>query len=174
VTGGSALTVPWGSPTLDVQEVGTVTFSFTDKDNGSMAVVIDGVSAKKTIQRQVFSTLTPGAAMTALWYNISESGWGTTLVFFNDTATTEIYTYDANGNPIWYVASNCAITGTSCTGDLYEVTGGQAITDPWQGINPAVNVGTVTVTFSDDDNGTMTFTINGVSGSKSITRQVFN
>jgi hypothetical protein len=34
-------------------------------------------------------------------------------------------------------------------------------------------VGSATLTFSDANNGTLSYTVNGVSGSKAITRQLF-
>lgn len=83
------------------------------------------------------------------------------------------YVYDNTGKPVWYVASNCALSGSGCTGTLYRTSG------PPFGptFNPTqvqvITVGTVSVAFSDASNGTLTYTVNGVSGSKTITRQLF-
>jgi hypothetical protein len=112
--------------------------------------------------------------MNGLFYNPAESGWGVALTQQTNIVFVTIYTYDANGTPIWYVASNCAVAGEGCSGKLYRVTGGESITAIWEGIDsPAVEVGTITLTFSDSDTGTMSFDIDGVSGSKEITRQIW-
>src|SRR5690606_12629120 len=61
-----------------------------------------------------------------------------------------------------------------CTGDLYSLTGGAALPLPWNNANKIIStVGTINFAFTDTNNGTMNYTINGVSGSKTITRQVF-
>lgn len=82
------------------------------------------------------------------------------------------YVYDSSGKPVWYVASNCAVVGEGCTGALYRTKG------PPQ--NPAFDptvritqVGTVRLEFTDESNGTLTYTVDGVSGRKAITRQLF-
>ena len=65
------------------------------------------------------------------------------------------------------------VSGSGCTGPLYRTTG------PPFGptFNPAmvqvITVGTVSLAFTDAGNGTLTYTVNGVSGSKAITRQLF-
>jgi hypothetical protein len=111
---------------------------------------------------------------TGLWWNPAESGWGVTLTQQGDIIFATMFTYDTNGFPTWYVASNCAITGESCTGDLYSVVGGSAITEDWNPNLIVDTVGSITFEFDDDDNGTISFDIYGIDGAKDITRQVFN
>jgi len=114
------------------------------------------------------------SAITGLWWNPDESGWGATLTQQYDVIFVTMFTYDASGNPTWYVVSNCAVTGGGCQGDLYKVSGGSKPTVTWSGINIAeAIVGTMSLAFTDDDNGTMSFTIDGVAVSKAITRQVW-
>jgi len=175
VVGGASITNDWDAPNLDVSAVGDITFAFSDNDNANMTFTIDAVEGSKDIIRQVFNELTPGDPMTALWWNASESGWGITLNRQSEIAFATMFTYDTNEFPSWYVASNCAVTDNQCSGVLYEVTGGAAITDDWNGANLIVNeVGSITFEFTDDDNGTIEFDINDIDGSKTITRQVFN
>lgn len=109
-----------------------------------------------------------------LWWNPNESGWGANFIQQYDVIFVTIFTYDAAENPIWYVASDCAVSGDGCQGSLYEVTGGSSLTVPWDGTNKVVTpVGTITLAFTDVNDGTMNFTINGVNASKVITRQVW-
>jgi hypothetical protein len=67
------------------------------------------------------------AALSGLWWNANESGWGIHFTQRGNNVFAAWYTYDASGNPKWYV-STCAMpstTGTSgtCNGTLYEVNG---------------------------------------------------
>jgi hypothetical protein len=85
------------------------------------------------------------------------------------------YVYQSNGQPVWYVASNCTLNagGNSCSGTLYSTTGpafGPTF-DPNQ--VHATSVGSVTVSFTDPNNAVLTYTVNGTSGTKNITRQLF-
>jgi len=119
----------------------------------------------------VYTTISP---MTGLWWNQNESGWGVGLTQQYGVIFATLYTYDFEGRPTWYVASNCVVAADGCTGDLYAVTGGSALTAPWNGANKIVTtVGTIKFAFTDTNTGMMKYTINGVSGSKMITRQVF-
>jgi len=85
------------------------------------------------------------------------------------------YVYSDAGQPVWYVVPNCAVNaaGNRCTGAVYRTTG------PAFGptFNPSAvtpfEVGTATFVFTDANNGSLSYTVNGVSGSKNITRQIF-
>lgn len=120
-----------------------------------------------------FTVDTVSTAMTGLWWNANESGWGVSLTHQADVIFVTMYTYDASDNPTWYVASNCAVSGAGCTGSLYKTAGGQMPTITWNGPVTSDDVGTITLSFTDANSGTMNYTINGVHGSKVITRQVF-
>jgi len=121
-----------------------------------------------------FAIDTSGTSMTGLWGNQNESGWGTAITHEYEMIFVTIYTYDASGNPVWYVASSCPVSADRCAGTLYSVKGGSSLTDPWNGANKVVaEAGTLNLVFTDANTGTMTYTINGVSGSKAITRQIF-
>lgn len=111
--------------------------------------------------------------ITGLWWNPNESGWGVTLTQQYDVIFVAMYTYDAVGNPIWYVVTNCPVIASGCTGDMFKVNGGSAPTSVWKPNLALVKVGTATLAFSDANTGTMNFSINGIPGSKAITRQVF-
>ncbi len=175
VTGGSSSTVTWNASNLDVEEVGGVTFIFSDNNTGTVEFIIDGVSGSKTITRQEFSTLSPGTAMTGLWWNPAESGWGVALTQQTDIIFATLFTYDTNNIPVWYVASNCMVNTVGCSGKLYEVIGGSDPTSTWDGANLIVReVGEVTFTFSSDDAGEMDIIIDGSRGLKSIERQVWS
>jgi len=83
------------------------------------------------------------------------------------------YVYDGAGKPMWYVASNCAISGSGCSGTLDRTTG-PAFGPTFDSSKvQAFTAGTVSINFTDANNGTLSYTVNGVTASKSITRQLF-
>jgi hypothetical protein len=174
VSSGSALTDPWDGSNKVTTDVGMLTLQFEDENSVSVTGILKGENVAKSLERQLFETVTPDAPMNALIWNESESGWGATLTQQQDITFVLIYTYDANGFPVWYVASNCAVSGESCSGILYSVTGGTSVTTAWNGSNKSiVQVGQVTVTLHTDDTGTLVFDIDGIPGNKAIARQVW-
>ncbi len=176
VVGGTGPGVPWNGTGKVVSSAGTGTLTFTDVDHGKLSFILGGISGSKTISRQVFAngTTLPTVDYTDLWWNQNESGWGVSLTQQFGMIFAIWYTYDANGKAIWYVASSCPVMGAGCSGDLYQVTGGSPLTSVWNGANKLVNkVGTVSFAFSDSASGTMTYSINGVTGNRAITRQGF-
>ncbi|MFZ1548242.1 MAG: hypothetical protein WAT12_14280 [Candidatus Nitrotoga sp.] len=109
-----------------------------------------------------------------LWWNPEESGWGMTLTQHNAMIFAALYTYDQAGQPTWYVMSSCPVAVNSCTGEIYKVTDGTQPVVPWNGSGKVVSsVGSGTLTFADTNNATFSYTLEGVAGTKSITRQIF-
>ena len=181
VAGGSSPTMPWNGSDKTVSGVGSATLSFDGSNSARFSYVINGVSGSKSIERQSFSNGTAefGTDYTDLWWNANESGWGIALTQDRGMIFAAWYAYDSGGNPTWYVASACPLAiipflGDSCTGNLYQVTGGAPLSGTWNAANTVVTpVGTVSFTFSGASAGTMAYTINGVSASRSITREGF-
>ncbi len=152
------------------------TLSFTDNNTGTFNYSVNGVNGSKPLSRQIYATESSQSTVdySALWWNENESGWGVTLTQQFGIIFAAIYSYDSNGKPVWYVASNCPLSGTSCSGDLYQVSGGSAPTVAWNGANKQVSkVGTVNFDFNDSSIGTMKYTINGVNETKAISRLLF-
>jgi hypothetical protein len=171
----TAPTVPWMGAGRVLTKVGTGTLAFADSNAGTFSFTIDTIAGSKAISRQIFATGTtaPSVDYTDLWWNRNESGWGVSLTQQFGIIFAAWYAYDAAGNPVWYVATNCPVSGPGCTGTLYRVTGGAPLTSAWKPVNTATAVGDVTFAFSDAVNGTMTYTINGTASSRVITRQVY-
>lgn len=121
-----------------------------------------------------FTVCTSPSNLTGLWNNPDEPGWGVAITHQFGTIFATLFTYDIAGNPTWYAASNCAVSGSGCSGALYSVTGGSSPTAAWNAPNKIVTqVGTLTLSFTDADTGTMSYTINGSNGMKAIARFVF-
>ena len=176
VVGASSPLVPWNGAAKVVSSAGSATLSFSDASNGTLTYTLNGLSGAKTISRQIFATgsTPPAIDYSDLWWNANESGWGLAITQEFSTIFATWYAYDNQGNPTWYVASNCPVSGNGCSGDLYQVSGGSPLTSPWNGANKVVGkVGSVSFSFADANNGTLSYTINGVAGSRAITRQSF-
>lgn len=179
VDGGTPPETFWNGTSKLTRWIGTGTLTFSDANNGHFAYTINGASGSKTISREFFSSGTAPSAYdyTDLWWNASESGWGIALAQDSGMIFAAWFTYDNTGKAIWYVASNCTLASaaseTSCTGNLYQVSGGSSITSLWRQ-NVTVNpVGTLTINFSNANNAVLSYSINGVAASRTITRQPF-
>jgi len=189
-TGPSFDTATWNSSNVVATRVGTATFTFTDKDTGTFAYTVNGVSGTKPIVREVFGSPMPtctqsGSPSTSnyqdLWWHSpanSESGWGINITQQGAVIFATWFTYDSAGKGQWIVmAQGTQGTGASSnswSGTLYKTTGpafSAATFDPNQ-VN-ATQVGTGTFTFTDASNGTFSYTVNSVSQSKAITRESF-
>lgn len=117
----------------------------------------------------------PANDYTDLWWNPGESGWGLNLVQHASRVIFGVwYTYETDGTRTWYVMPSGSWTSTNTyTGPLFT-TGGPPFNgpfDPSQVENR--QVGSATLTFATANTGTFAYSVDGVSGSKSITRQPF-
>jgi hypothetical protein len=131
-------------------------------------------------QKAIRDTLAPylPAAYQGLWWNApagSESGWGIGLAHQEDLIFATWFTYNAAGKPWWLVMTAAKTANANVyTGTLLETRGPAFNAAPF---NPALvtstSVGTGTLTFTDNDNAAFDYTVNGLSRSKTITRQKF-
>ena len=129
--------------------------------------------AAPVARAQTFTVDTSFASpLTGLWWNESESGWGATLTQQSTRLFVTMFVYDVAGNATWYTVS-CAISGTTCAGDLLRVRGGAAPTAPWAAGVSATRAGNMLLTFSSNDAATMSYTLDGVGATRQITRQLF-
>jgi hypothetical protein len=157
---------------MRVSAVGAGTLTFADTDVATLDFTIDGMSGSKTISRQMVAKNGTGAAMdyTGVWWSPDESGWSIALMQQTGTIFITWYAFDADGKPVWYEAPNCLVVGSGCSADLFQVSGGSPLTAAWNGSNKVTSkVGWVSFAFSDPNNGTMSYSLNGVAGARSIT-----
>jgi lysyl endopeptidase len=153
----------YGGTALCSNPTGTDYFSRLDLAYPSLAQYLSPTSA------------TPIADFTDLWWNPAESGWGLSLVQHASRVMFGVwYTYGLDGKRTWFVLPSGTWTNSrTYTGLVYATTGPAAngAFDPARVRTSPV--GSATLTFSDANNGTFAYTINGLSGSKTITRQPF-
>jgi hypothetical protein len=122
------------------------------------------------------SAVVPFANVTALWWVPNESGWGLNLI--HRSASNIVfgtwYTYGADGKRTWFVMpSGSWSSSTTVTGTLYR-TSGPAFNAPYDpALVTTTPVGSGTLTFSDANNATWSYTVDGISGVKVIQRFAF-
>jgi poly(3-hydroxybutyrate) depolymerase len=114
------------------------------------------------------------ASLNGLWWNENESGWGMSVTQHAQMIFAAWYTYDQSGNATWFVIPSCPVTDNLCSGDIYSVTGGTSLLAPWNGANKTVSkAGTGTLSFSDNDTGVFSYSLNDANGTRNISRQQF-
>jgi hypothetical protein len=131
--------------------------------------------AYASLAQYLSPTGSPSGDFTDLWWNANESGWGLSVVQHATRAIFAVwFTYGTDRKPTWYVLpSGTWISANVYSGTLYAVSG-----PPFSGaFDPSrVNttpVGTGTLSFVDNNHGTWSYSVSGVQGSKSITRQPY-
>jgi hypothetical protein len=180
--------VPFLATSVRCVAAGTGTLSFTDLNNGTFSYTIAGTTQTKNITRQVFgpaptctfgifSDLTQAYNYTDLWWAApagSESGWGVNLAHEGDTIFATWFTYAADRSPMWLVATAGLTAPGTYAGTLYQTTGPPFNVLPFDSSRVVTTaVGNATFTFTDGNDGTFAYTVNGESQTKAITRQIF-
>jgi DNA-binding beta-propeller fold protein YncE len=184
-TTGPPFTGAFDSTKVATTRVGTANFRFTDGDNGTFSASVGDVQLTKPITREVFGPVPactaggfpgPDPNYTDIWWNPGESGWGAFITHQGDNLFLAWFTYDVDGRPLWLVGSNLVKTGSGTySGALYRTRGPAWNTAPWNGAAVSVQpVGSASVVFSDPSNATFTYSAQGTSGAKSLTREAFS
>jgi hypothetical protein len=166
--------------------VGTASFTFSDGNTGTFTATVNGATVSKPIVREVFAAAVPtcavgGAAGAApnyqdLWWRTSgtESGWGINLTHQGDIIFLTWFTYDTDGQGLWLVATATKVAPGLYSGTLYRTMGPAFNAQSWDPAGVSVTAaGEVTLAFGDSDNAVFTSTVNGVTQSKPISREVF-
>jgi uncharacterized membrane protein len=112
-----------------------------------------------------------------LWWNSpagSESGWGINFAHQGDVIFATWFTYDLNGKAWWLSMIADKTADGVYAGSLVQTHGPAFSAVPFSpSAVTASTVGSGTLTFTDDNTGTFAYTVNGISQSKPITREVF-
>jgi hypothetical protein len=117
-------------------------------------------------------TAAPATDYTDMWWNANESGWGLNVIQHASGNVFLIwYTYGADGKRVWYhMPGGTWTSATTVSGNIFATAGPgfPGAFDPNRVTRAPA--GTGSLTFSDANHGTWSYSINGVSGSKAITR----
>ena len=169
--------------------VGTGTLSFTDAGHGSFAYTVNAVTQTKQIKRFNFASPVPNCTQggtfdanpnfTDLWRGdpaSTENGWGVNIVHQGDVLFISWFTYDANGRGMWLYGVPARTSQGTYSGVLTRNTGPAFSSVPWnQPASPvtARTVGAVSFSFTNASTGRFTYTLDGVTQTKNITRNIF-
>jgi len=187
-TGPPFGTVPFDSSRVTHLTVGTGRLTFTDATNATFAYNVNAISQTKALTRfqvaepvpmcEFDSTLAPSDALNYqdMWVapNLAEAGWGINLTHQGDLIFATWFTYDANGDPLWVSGTLTKSTRGVYSGALYATIGPPFDSTPFDPSRVSYStVGTAKVTFTDGANGTLAYTLRGISQTKALTRFVF-
>jgi hypothetical protein len=177
--------LPTSGGTLNYAGADQVTFSSLPTD-GTNAIDRNGASLQNLATNfdggsaSVQAGASPSAGtlnFQGMWYASpaeSEAGWGINFAHQGDAIFATWFTHDAN-RQAWFLTMSAFKTGPNTyAGDLIRTTGPPFSADPFDPLDVQVfRVGTGTLTFADDSHGTFSYTVDGASQAKAITRQVF-
>ena len=113
------------------------------------------------------------------WWNPNESGWGASVLQQRDVLFIDLFVYGADGRPTWFTAAAYYTTTTSAghvvfVGDLYVSSGPYFALGAF---NPAQvvsrRVGTLTFDADSSDTATLSYSVDGLNVTKSVTRQLW-
>jgi hypothetical protein len=172
-----------GQPTM----VGSATLSELTGGSLDFRYTLEGTTQTKRVERLQFgpsltncsfTTQTRAAAtnMQDLWFNTNEPGWGISLTQQGDAIFTAWYTYRQDGSAQWLTA---LVNRTSPGSQSFEGAINRATGTSFDRINGQPALGTVAVAgsirfdFSNGETGTMRYTLDGITQTKTIQRFVF-
>lgn len=112
------------------------------------------------------------------WWVPSESGWGASVLQQRDVLFIDLFVYGPDGRAVWYTAAAFLQPSPGSghvvfAGDLYQSAG------PWFGgfFDPATVgrrfVGPLTFDADSTDTALLSYSVDGVAVSKSVTRQLW-
>lgn len=117
----------------------------------------------------------PSIDYTGAWFLPSESGWGLSIVRgASSTLGVILYHYDSDRSPAWYILQNGTWqSSTVFTGTLNRFSG-PAYSEVFSTAQVSSSpVGTATLTFASATQATLSYSINGVTLNKSLTKLAF-
>ena len=132
-----------------------------------------------TFGRGMFRTTVAGAGpanYSDLWWaGTAENGWGMSIQQHGQIQLNAMYVYDNAGKPIWYVLPGGAWNSdfTTYSGPIYQPTSAPLNNYSAAQFKVGAPVGNISINFTGNSTATLQYVINGISGQKSIQRQIF-
>lgn len=119
------------------------------------------------------SASTSSVDYTDMWYIPAESGWGLNLTQQSNLVFVTMFVYGSDNTPRWYVAQVESSNGSNFTGTLYKTTGSY-FGAPWvAGLSTTTPAGSMSIVFSTPTTATVTYSVDGVTVTKSVQRQTW-
>lgn len=161
---------------VTVTPVGEALIEFLDANRATLSYTYNGVAGVRQLSRYVFdaSGTVPAVNHSDMWWTPSESGWGLNITQQFQTLFAGWYTYDAGGKPSWLVLPGGSwIDPDTYGGTLYRTASTATGTALTQGVVATTAVGSATLNFIDADHAEWRYTVDGIAGSKAISRLQF-
>ena len=155
---------PAGSYTVDVVAPWGANQAETAIATGIPLVVADGRTVKSAPSVQL--------NYADQWWNPAESGWGLFIWHDNrDRVLTAWFTYGSDNKAEWYsIQAGSWVNYKQYDGQIIKTSGPSfAAFVPGSAVQLQV-VGSASLNFTDANNGTFTYTLGGVTQTKTITR----
>jgi hypothetical protein len=104
-------------------------------------------------------TQTAGAVTpaTGYWWNPAESGRGFVIEVQGATLFMAGFLYDVSGRATWVASTGTMTSSTQYSGSLITYTGGQTLTGAYQPPALAPSLGTISINFTANNQGTITW-----------------
>lgn len=189
VTGPPFNSVPFPPSTTVETVVGSATITFAEDGNiATFDYTVNGVTQTKQIVRQEFASPRPVCVWGAqadltlatnyqdLWWATggSEAGWGINFSHQGTVIFATWFTYDAEGKPWWLIVLADQAGPKVFSGPISTVTGPPFNSVPFDpDIVAETIIGDATITIVDGNHIRFDYTVNGVTQTKDLTRQVF-
>ncbi len=172
-----------GPAAASFTEAGSMSLDYLGEDRLLFGYAVDGFSQSKSLQRFAFgargfvcSTSPDGDRSRAhnytdLWTGI-EGGWGVGFLHLDDLLVAVWYTYDLDGEAVFFVISSNRQPDGSYAGPVFRQRNGTPFS-AIDGSNPspgADEVGSARFVFADGQSATFSFDVGGVQRSHGITR----
>ena len=167
---------PLGDAELLFDEQGGLTFTYS----------VDGVTQSKQLQRFAFGDKDVYCRATGetrnfadnysdLWWNPLSSGWGVHISHVGSDLYFTWYTYDTDGEPIYYQGVTTRRLDESYAGELYRSKDGTPFLqiDGAPANDGAEVVGSTRLIFADGANATFEYSIGSISQRRQIQRYQF-
>jgi N-acetylneuraminic acid mutarotase len=168
-------------PSVGDADAAVATCTLTNIASGDYDFVVSYPSTNNNKSAQTRLQLNVAAANTApaidysdmWWVGAAENGWGLSISQHASVQFNAFYVYDAQGKPVWTVmpGGQWNRNFTSYTGPLYQPTGSAFSRYNVAEFTPGASVGSATLNFTNANNAIFSYTINGISASKNVTRQ---
>ncbi len=166
--------LPIDGGTVNYAGVDAVTFAALPTD-GVNALYRDGTIRQNlamNFARDAASVALSAANYQGLWWATggTESGWGINFAHQGEQVFATWYTYDTTGKAWWLsmLANRTAPASNAYSGPIYVDSGPPF--NNFVGAGMPTQVGIGTLTFSDANNGSFAYTVNGTPQNKAISR----
>jgi hypothetical protein len=139
----------WDGTTAIPNSVGNATLNFQDNTHASLSWTLNTGNGSADIEYFVFDAGSTNSSGT--WYDKAQPGYGLTHVDQGSTNVNVLYFYDQAGNPRWALGSGAS----SQTLTIMNTFSGSCPACSFENSEATV-AGTVTASFIDQLNGTLT------------------